>query len=335
MIVRTEKWNRSVVGCAIGLALLVTTAYAGKPATPQITVDQKSKVGGTILSRNGDLVKVNDKKSGQKVVVEITDNTKIERKKGKVEFFRHKDMDVTALVPGLTIEAEGVGNAKGQLVASKITFIPDEFAIEVAEEQQIQANKAAAAGAQSTANQGVAAAGQAQTSANQAQTSANQAQSSANQAGKSAAAAGDVAVMDAAAVQLVNQRVSDLGDYKTVAEAGIYFPSDKATLDDAAKADLDILAAAVKGVGGYLIEIAGYASSTGTKQLNQKLSEERAAAVANYLLQKGNISMRRIVVPAGYGATHPAATNSDAQGRALNRRVDVKVIVNKGLAEGM
>ncbi len=327
MICRTEKWTKSVVGCALGVALIAGMAYVARPAAAQMTADQKSKVSGTIQSRNGDLVKVKDKKSGQMVVVDITDNTKIERKKGKIEFFRHKDMDVTAMVPGLTIDAEGIGNAKGQLVANKITFIPDEFAIEVAEEQQIQNNKAAAASAQSTANQGVAAAGQAQASA-------NQAQSSANQAGQTAAAAGDVAVMDAAAVQLVNKRVSDLDDYKTLAEAGIYFPSGKSSLDDAAKADLDVLAAGVKGVNGYLIEIAGYASTTGTKQLNQKLSEDRAAAVANYLLHKGNISIRRIVVPAGYGATHPAATNSDPQGRALNRRVDVKVIVNKGVAEG-
>jgi outer membrane protein OmpA-like peptidoglycan-associated protein len=304
-----------------------SSSHAASAGAPQITSDQKAKIKGTIVSRSGDLVKVKDQTTGANVIVVITGNTKIERKKGKIEFFRHKDMDVTAMVPGLGIEAEGVGNAKGQLVASKITFIPDEFAIEVAEEQQIQANKAAAANAQSTANQGVAA-------ANQAQASANQAQTSANQAGKAAVAAGNVAVMDAAAIQTVNKRVSDLDDYKTVAEAGIYFPSDKATLDDAATADLDVLAAATKGVDDYLIEIAGYASSTGTIQLNQKLSEERAAAVANYLLQKGNIPMRRIVAPAGYGATHPAATNTDPQGRALNRRVDVKVLVNKGLADG-
>ena len=80
--------------------------------------------------------------------------------------------------------------------------------------------------------------------------------------------------------------------------------------------------------------IIGYASTTGTKQLDQKLSEARAAAVAQYLRENQNVPMRRIVVPAGYGATHPAATNSDSQGRALNRRVDVKVIVKKGLSEG-
>lgn len=334
MRLRSENWKASLLRYALSLALLAGLVYAAKPAAAQITADQKSKVSGTIVGRSGDLVKVKDKKTGQVVVVSITDDTKIERKKGKVEFLRHKDMDVTAMVPGLTIEAEGVGNAKGQLAANKITFIPDEFAVEVAEEQQITANKAAAANAQTTANQGVAAAGQAQSSANQAQASANQAQSSANQAGNAAAAAGDVAVMDAAAIQMVNKRVSDMDDYRTVVAAGIYFPSDKATLDDAAKTDLDVVAAATQGLEGYMIEVAGYASSTGTKQLNQQLSADRAAAVVQYLRDKKNIPMRRILAPAGYGTTHPAVENTDPEGRALNRRVDVKVLVNKGLAEG-
>jgi outer membrane protein OmpA-like peptidoglycan-associated protein len=327
MIFRSETWKTSVFGFALGFVLLVGLTYASTPGARQIKADEKSKVSGTIVGRSGDLVRVKDKKTGQLVVVSISDTTEIERKKGKVEFFRHQDMDVTAMVPGLTIEAEGVGNAKGQLAANKITFIPDEFAIEVAEEQQITANKSAAANAQTTANQGVAAAGQAQSSA-------NQAQSTANQAGQAAVAAGDVAVMDATAVQMVNKRVSDLDSYKTVAEAGIYFPSDGATLDDAAKAALDTVAAATQGLEGYMIEVAGYASTTGTKQLNQKLSADRAAAVTQYLRDKDNIPMRRILAPAGYGSTHPDATNTDPQGRALNRRVDVKVLVNKGMAEG-
>jgi len=309
------------------MVMLGGITYASPAGTPQIQADRKSKVTGTIVGRGGDLVQVKEKKTGQVVVVSISDNTKIERKSGKVEFFRHQDMDVTAMVPGLTIEAEGVGNAKGQLAASKITFVPDEFAVEVAEEQQITANKAAAANAQSTANQGVAAAGQAQSSA-------NQAQASANDAGTAAVAAGGAAVMDAAAIQMVNKRVSDMDDYKTVVEAGIYFASDGATLDDPAKADLDMVAASTKGLDGYMVEVAGYASTTGTKQLNQKLSAERAAAVVQYLRDQKNIPMRRILAPAGYGTTHPAAENTDPSGRALNRRVDVKVLVNKGLAEG-
>ena len=325
---KIENWKILVVCCALDLVLLASLTYAALPSSPQIKQDEKSKVSGTIVSRSGDLVRVKEKKSGQVVVVSISDDTKIERKKGKVEFLRHKDMDVTAMVPGLTIEAEGVGNAKSQLVAKKITFVPDEFAIEVAEEQQIMANKAAAGQAQTTANQGVAAAGQAQASANQAQTTGNQ-------AGDVAAAAGDVAVMDAGAIKLVNQRVSDLDDYQTLAEAGIYFDSGKANLDDAAKVDLDMVVAATQGQQGYLIEVAGYASSTGTKAENQQLSEERAAAVVQYLRNKGNVPMRRIVAPAGYGSTHPAAANTDPQGRALNRRVDVKVLLNKGTGEGI
>ena len=259
------------------------------------------------------------------MVVKITDDTKIIRDKSKVAFNRHEDMDVTAMVPGLTIKVEGVGNASNQLEASKITFSPDAFAIEVAQQQEITANKSAAAGAQTTANQGVAAAGTAQSSANQAQTTADQAGTVAN-------AAGSLAMMNAGAVEMVNKRVSDLDDYQTVAEAVIYYPTGKYALDVAAKADLDKLVALTSSTDGYLIEIAGYASKTGTKEVNQQLSEDRASAVANYLRNNGNIPMRRIVAPAGYGSTHPDAENTDPQGRELNRRVDVKLIVNKGLS---
>lgn len=315
-----------VLWCALAVILFGNLAYSATPKARQVESDKKGKVQGTIASRNGDIVTVTDKKSGSLTAVLITDNTKIVRTHGKAEFFRHSDMDVTAMVPGLTINAEGIGNSKGQLAASKITFNPDEFAIEVAEEQQITANKAAASEAQSTANQGLK-------EVKVAQSTANTAQASATSAGNEAQAAGTVAVMDAGAIRMVNQRVSDLGDYKTVAEAGIYFPSDGSTLDAPAKADLDALAAAISGTEGYLVEVAGYASTTGSKQNNQKLSEARAAAVTQYLREKDNVPMRRFVIPAGYGASHPAASNSDPQGRALNRRVDVKVIVNKGLAE--
>jgi outer membrane protein OmpA-like peptidoglycan-associated protein len=306
--------------CAVlAVIVLASVGYA-----QTFTAGQKAKVKGTIISRKGDLVKVQDAKTGSTAIVKITDDTKILRDKSKVSFRRHEDMDVTAMVPGLTINAEGVGNAANQLEASKITFSPDVFGIEVAQQQQISANKAAANNALATANKGV-------TAAAGAQSSANQAQSSADQAGSMAQAAGVVAITNAAAVQIVNQRVSDLDDYQTVAEAAIFYPSGKYTLDDAAKADLDKLSALALSTDGYMIEIAGYASKTGTKEANQQLSEDRASAVANYLRNNGNIPLRRILAPAGYGATHPDAENTDPEGRELNRRVDVKLVVNKGL----
>ena len=324
---RSQSGSFQPVGAQRVCVVLLTVLALASAGFAQITSGEKAKVKGTITSRKGDLVKIQDDKTGSPVLVKITDDTKIVRDKSKVAFKRHEDMDVTAMVPGLTIKAEGVGNANNQLEASKITFSPDEFAVEVAQQQQIDANKSAASNAQTTANQGVSAAGAAQSSANQAQTTADA-------AGTVATAAGSVAMMNAGAVEMVNKRVSDLDDYQTVAEAVIYYPSGQYALDAPAKADLDKLIALTSSTDGYLIEIAGYASKTGTKAVNQQLSEDRASAVANYLRNTGNIPMRRIVAPAGYGSTHPDAENTDPQGRELNRRVDVKLIVNKGL-QGM
>jgi outer membrane protein OmpA-like peptidoglycan-associated protein len=330
MRLTTSKTLRRRLIYLPALALLIASLAQASTSTKKFEAGKKGKVTGTIVSRNGDLVVINVKKESTSAIVNLTDDTKIEREKSFR--LRRADMDVTAMVPGLTITAEGVGNSSGQLDANKVTFNPDTFAVEVAEEQQIEANKAAAANAQTTANQGVAAAGHAQSSANMAQSSANQAQSSANQAGQMAVAG---TAMDASAIALVNQRVSDLGDYKTVVEAMLFFDTGKATLSADGKAALDKLAADAKATQNYMIEIAGYASSTGTKAENQKLTDERAAAVTDYLRNSDSVPMRRILTPAGYGASHAAATNSDPEGRDINQRVDVKVLVNKGLNEAI
>ena len=221
-----------------------------------------------------------------------------------------------------------VGNSKGQLDADRISFTPDEFAVEVAQQQQIVANKAAAQNAQSAADQGIAA-------ASQAQSSAGQAQASAGQASLQAQSAGALGIADAAAIAKVNQRVSDLDDYKNEFDVDVFFAWDSAVLDDTAKRDLANLADIAKSLDGYMIEIAGYSSNTLSKEADQKLSEERAAVVAQYFREVKDIPMRRILVPVGYGATHPAVSNKDPKLRELNRRVDVKVLVNKSLRQGL
>lgn len=286
---------------------------------------KKEKVRGTIQSRSGDMIKIKVEKTGDAAVVVLSDTTKIERER---DFrLRPADMDITALVPVLKIEAEGVGNANGQLDANKIKFDPNTFAIEIAEEQQIEANQAAAAHAQSTANTGVS-------DAEHAQSSANGAQASANQDGQTATDAGAAALVDAAGIQEANQRVSDLADYQTVAEEDLFFPTGQATLADGQKAALKKLASGAASIQNYMIEIAGYASSTGTKAENLKLSDERATTVANFLRDSGNVPLRRIIVPAGYGASHPAVSNQTTAGQDINQRVVAKVIVNKGIEEG-
>ena len=319
----------SALLCAISIALITSSAFAATAGkTRQLTPGAKAKMSGLILSRDGDLVRVRDKKSHEVITVNIVDTTQIERKNHKLPFYRHTDMDVTALLPGLTIEAEGVANSNGQLEASKISFTPDDFAIEVAQQQQVLTNKAAAQNAQSTANQAATAAGTAQSSA-------DQAQNSADQAGLQAEAAGVVGLADAAAIAAVDQRVSDLDDYELESENDVFFDRDSAVLKEEAKPALADLAKLAKSFQGYLIEISGYASNTLGSKTDQKLSEERAAAVAHYFYEVQNIPMRRILIPVGYGRTHPVASNAQAVGRELNRRVDVKVLVNKSLEEGL
>ena len=318
----------SALLCAIATILITSVALAAAANTRQLTPGEKAKMSGLILSRDGDLVRVREKKSHEVITVSIGDATQIERKNHKLPFYRHTDMDVTALLPGLTIEAEGVGNSRGQLEASKISFTPDDFAIEVAQEQQVLANKTSAQNAQSTANE-------AATAASTAQSSADQAQTAADQASVQAEAAGVVGLADAAAIAAVDQRVSDLDDYKIESENDVYFDRDSTVLKEDAKPALADLAKLAKSFNGYLIEISGYASNTLGSKTDQKLSEERAAAVARYFYEVQNVPMRRILIPVGYGNTHSVASNADAVGREINRRVDVKVLVNKSLEEGL
>jgi outer membrane protein OmpA-like peptidoglycan-associated protein len=320
--------KRSALLFAIATVVVTSSASAATGKASQLTPGEKAKMSGLILSRDGDLVRVRDKKSHEVITVSIVNTTQIERKNHKLPFYRHTDMDVTALLPGLTIEAEGVANSNGQLEASKISFTPDDFAIEVAQQQQVLANKAAAQNAQSTADQ-------AETAAGAAQSSADQAQNSADQATLQAEAAGVVGLADAAAIAAVDQRVSDLDDYKIESENDVFFDRDSAILKEDAKPALADLAKLAKSFHGYLIEISGYASNTLGSKTDQKLSEERAAAVARYFYEVQNIPMRRILIPLGYGSTHPLASNANAEGRELNRRVDVKVLVNKSVEEGM
>jgi hypothetical protein len=87
-----SKWSGVALCRAISVVLLGTLLYAAS----DIPVNEKVEVTGVILTRNGDTVRIKDKKSGQIVVVNITDSTKIERKKGHLQFFRPTDMDVTA-----------------------------------------------------------------------------------------------------------------------------------------------------------------------------------------------------------------------------------------------
>jgi len=86
------------------------------------------------------------------------------------------------------------------------------------------------------------------------------------------------------------------------------------------------------GTTGYIISVKGFADSSGQAAMNQQLSMDRAQAVIAYLIQVGKVPVRHIIAPGAMGTADPAASNETSSGRAENRRVEVKVLVNKGLA---
>jgi outer membrane protein OmpA-like peptidoglycan-associated protein len=330
-----RNWILALFAYACAVIVLANHASAAKDdKARQLSQGVSAKISGLIMSRDADLIRVRDKRSGEVVVLRIDDSTTVERTKSKFPFYRNVDMNVTALLPGLAIEAEGVGNSVGQLDARKISFNPDEFAIEVPEQQQVLPDKTSSERAQGSADLATNQASQGQALADQAQNLAVTAQNPADQA-STALTAGALGA-DTNAGAALNQRVSELDGYKNEFEVDVFFPEGSTVLSETAKRDLANLADIAKSVNGYMIEISGYAAHYKFSLAeDQKLSEERAAVVARYFLDVKNISIRRILVPVGYGATHPIASNQNAQGRELNRHVDIKVLVNKSVRQGM
>ena len=115
-------------------------------------------------------------------------------------------------------------------------------------------------------------------------------------------------------------------------EATVKFKVGSAKISPEDEEKLKQLAQTATDLKGYIVEVMGYAYVTGSAAMNTKLSEERAKTVITYLVQQGRVPVRRIVAPGAMGKYGAAAPNETAAGRAENRRVEVKVLVNKGIA---
>ena len=107
------------------------------------------------------------------------------------------------------------------------------------------------------------------------------------------------------------------------AAQNIYFATGKATLLSKSFKGLNEVAKVLKDDAELKLAIDGHTDNVGTDNLNQKLSENRAAAVKAYLVKQGIDADR--LVSAGYGETQPVADNKTAAGRQKNRRVELKL----------
>jgi OmpA-OmpF porin, OOP family len=124
---------------------------------------------------------------------------------------------------------------------------------------------------------------------------------------------------------LANQ-VANLDNYHPVVETSVHFAFNKANLTPKAKDALNQLLAEVPNTKGYLVVVEGDTDSVGPASYNYKLSERRANAVVQYLASN-NVPAHKIYV-VGLGKDKSAAPNTTSEGRAQNRRVDVRLMTN-------
>ena len=283
--------------------------------------NDEKEVKGMITSRTGETLIV---KSGVgTTTVVLTDNTRTKDDRGLFGLEK-QEMSSVVLIPGLKVDIDGVSDDQGRVVAKTITVDGDD--LETAEliqsglhptAEQVAANvQALEAHSGQLESHTVQLAGQKENiETNQQNIAANKQQIEAN-------------IKD---IEENTQRFTALSEYDVRRQATVNFEVGSSKISVKDQIELKELANTASLLKGYIIEVTGYADSTGDAAMNTKLSEDRAKAVVTYLMQKGEVPVRHIVAPGAMGEYGAAAPNETEAGRAENRRVEVKVLVNKGI----
>jgi OmpA-OmpF porin, OOP family len=287
-----------------GLVLAMAPLISAQDSTSQTPVNQnvsirsvpsgsKMKFQGVVISRDADTFTIRDRSRADYQVL-ISDSTSIKTHGG---FLRSgRKYPVTDILRGLIVEVEGRGNSQGQLVADKIRFNESDMRAAITSDTRVgpvEENQQRIAG-QIDELHAIAAEARQQVAA-------------------------------------VNNRVDALDDYDVTENVAVTFKVNSAVLSPEAKQQLDEFAAKVANAKAYTIEVSGHTDSTGSEAKNFRLSRARAEAVVQYLAVNHKIPLRRFVTPMGYGKTEAVADNTTAGGRAQNRRVEVKMLLNRGL----
>ena len=262
--------------------------------TRSVPSGAKMKFQGVVIDRNGDTFTIRDRNRADYQVL-ITDNTSIKTHGG---FLRSgKKYPVTDILRGLIVEVEGRGDPQGQIVAEKIRFNESDMRSAITSDTRVtpvEENQRRIAGQM------------------------DELYAIAQEARQE--------------VTAVNDRVSSLDDYDVQESVAVNFKVNSAVLSPEAKQQLDDFAAKATNAKGFMIEVSGHTDATGGEAKNMRLSRERAEAVVEYLTIQHKIPARRFITPMGYGKNEAVADNSTATGRAQNRRVEVKILVNRGLS---
>jgi len=303
-IIKIKKRQPFMVVCGLAFLLMTVSVFGqgqapGSQAArnqPKITQSvpngAKMKFTGVVIERDADTFTLRDRNRTDYRIL-LTDQTSIKTHGG---FFRFgKKYAVTDILRGLIVEVDGRGDAQGQLVADKVRFNEADMRAAITTDTRVnpvEENQQRLAGQM------------------------DELYTIAAEAKKDVAAA--------------NERISALDEYDVQESVKVNFRLNSAALSVEAKQQLDGLAEKALNAKWYMIEVGGYADSTGSDAKNFQLSRQRAEAVIQYLAVNHQIPLRRFVSPMGYGETAAIADNKTAAGRAQNRRVELKLLLNRG-----
>ena len=330
--------NRNSITLLVAVVFITLLAAVGalgqnadNTRPTQVPEGKKEKLQGVVSLRNGDAFKLRDPGGAEYTVLMTSDTDVTSHSKG---LRGKKDYPVTYIMKGLRLQAQGKGDSSGNLVAEWVRFDEQDLrsaqALEQTDKLALDNQKrieAAEQAAREAAEEAKRMAGQIAENtalANDARMKAEAAQKTADQAFKDAA--------------LANNRINGLDDYDQVRTIAVLFKINSSIIDATAKTTIDEAAAWAKGekakgnANGWLVEVVGFADSSGNTPKNRALSERRAKSVIQYLVGVHGMDLRRLVQPFGYGESRPAADNKTAEGRAKNRRVEIRILQNKGIA---
>ncbi|HUS12104.1 MAG TPA: OmpA family protein [Pyrinomonadaceae bacterium] len=299
------RLNKTI--CCLALILALTPLVSAQTTTTQVnqttanrTIQSipngaKLKFKGVVIAREGDQFRIRDRNRTDYQVL-ITDRTSVKTHGG---FLRSgKKYPVTDILRGLIVEVEGRGDSQGQLVAEKIRFDESDMRAAITSDTRVTPVEE------------------------------NQ-QRMAGQMDELYAVAAEARTEAAAA----NTRIDNLDEVDVQENVAVTFRVNSAVLSPEAKQQLDDFAAKVANAKAYTIEVAGHTDATGSETKNFRLSRARAEAVVQYLAVNHKIPLRRFVTPMGFGKTEAVADNTTPSGRAQNRRVEVRMLLNRGMSQ--
>ncbi len=324
-MVRSFKGLLSMTALSLTLGAAATFAQINTPQPGQtdaqirtLTAGQKYKIKGVVIAKDDTSFVVRDG-VGVDTRVAIAPTTSVKTKGG---FFGGGDKIASnQIVRGLSLEVEGRGDSAGMLAADKVRFGKDDFRVA----QSIDSRVSPAEDRLDQAEQ----------NAQRVSGQIDELMAISNAARGGAKAAQDSADAAIAGVNATNQRIASLDDYAVQSTATVNFKVGSAVLSPEAKQQLDEVATTAMTLKGFTIELTGFASSDGSTKANKLLSQRRVEAVRDYLIETHNIPLRRVGTSYGFGELQAVAENTTREGREQNRRVEVKLLVSRGINQNV